>query len=81
MLTRIGVIFVVICSYRPGAWLQEAGGVKRNSYDIPDITTLLVVGPMGAGKSTLINNMIRVVNDKLSNFDRAQTSGRSFPVV
>jgi len=61
--------------YVPGQWLVEAGGMKAGDFEIPKITSLLLVGAMGAGKSTLINNLIRVVNNKTNDFDRAQVCG------
>lgn len=61
-----------ICTYVPGKDLRPAGGKILEEYDIPEITTLLLVGPMGVGKSTLVNNMIRVLNQKTEGFDFAQ---------
>ncbi|KAJ7543172.1 hypothetical protein O6H91_09G027900 [Diphasiastrum complanatum] len=58
--------------YTPGNWLVGRGGT-RSGYAIPAVTTLLIVGPVGAGKSTLINNIIRVVDKTDHGFDRAQT--------
>lgn len=63
--------------YRPGAWLIETGGVIRNHYEIPTITTLLLVGPKGAGKSTLINNILRVFSCENERLDRAQVFYKS----
>lgn len=63
--------------YRPGAWLIETGGVNRNHYEIPTITTLLLVGPKGAGKSTLINNILRVLSCENERLDRAQVFYKS----
>lgn len=63
--------------YEPGQWLVEAGGMKKSDFAIPEVTTLLLVGAMGAGKSTLINNLIRVLNNKTRDFDRAQVCGQS----
>lgn len=63
--------------YRPGAWLIETGGINRNDYEIPSITTLLLVGPKGAGKSTLINNILRVLSSENERLDRAQVFCKS----
>lgn len=63
--------------YRPGAWLIETGGINRNQYDIPTITTLLLVGPKGAGKSTLINNILRVLSRGNERLDKAQVFSKS----
>lgn len=66
-----------IFRYVPGQFLVEAGGMKAGDFEIPETTTLLLVGAMGAGKSTLINNLIRVLNNKTRDFDRAQVCGQS----
>jgi energy-coupling factor transporter ATP-binding protein EcfA2 len=63
--------------YEPGQWLVEAGGKKKSDFAIPEVTTLLLVGAMGAGKSTLVNNLIRVLNNKTRDFERAQVCGQS----
>lgn len=63
--------------YRPGAWLIETGGINRNHFDIPTITTLLLVGPKGAGKSTLINNILRVLSHGNERLDKAQVFYKS----
>jgi energy-coupling factor transporter ATP-binding protein EcfA2 len=63
--------------YRPGAWLIETGGINRNHYEIPIVTTLLLVGPKGAGKSTLINNILRVLSRGNERLDRAQVFCKS----
>lgn len=49
--------------------------MKKSDFDIPETTTLLLVGAIGAGKSTLVNNIIRVLNNKTHDFDRAQVCG------
>lgn len=59
--------------YRPGAGIHKVGGLCNAGYAIPEATTLLIVGCAGAGKSCLVNNMIRVLNDVTDGFDRAQT--------
>eukprot|EP00271_Cylindrocystis_brebissonii_P023064 TRINITY_DN926_c0_g1_i1.p1 TRINITY_DN926_c0_g1~~TRINITY_DN926_c0_g1_i1.p1 ORF type:complete len:462 (+),score=99.97 TRINITY_DN926_c0_g1_i1:180-1565(+) len=61
-----------LARYTPGAGLRPAGGKTASDYEIPGATTILLVGMMGAGKSTLVNNMIRVLNKRTSGFDRAQ---------
>ncbi|KAH7423149.1 hypothetical protein KP509_12G041400 [Ceratopteris richardii] len=61
--------------YRPGSGVHKVGGVSHADFDIPEVITLLVVGPEGAGKSSLINNMIRVLKDVTSGFSRAQIYG------
>eukprot|EP00250_Pteridium_aquilinum_P016613 c23196_g1_i1 orf=337-1683(-) len=62
-----------IKSYRPGDCIYKVGGMSRSGFAIPEATTLLIVGPVGSGKSCLINNMIRVLDNVTSGFNRAQT--------
>eukprot|EP01018_Ginkgo_biloba_P007079 Gb_09837 [translate_table: standard] len=65
--------------YTPGDWLIETGGMNRYNYDIPNVTSLLLVGPKGAGKSTLINNILRVLSNENRVLNRAQVSYKSSP--
>ncbi|MCO5571711.1 hypothetical protein L7F22_025458 [Adiantum nelumboides] len=62
-----------IKGYRSGDGIHLVGGIRSAGFAIPEVTTLLVVGFSGAGKSCLINNMIRVVDNLADGFDRAQT--------
>ncbi|XP_077209859.1 P-loop containing nucleoside triphosphate hydrolases superfamily protein [Tasmannia lanceolata] len=63
-----------ILGYYPGAWIEKVGGLKRTDYDIPSTTTLLLVGPRGSGKSTLVNRISKVLEDDKFTPDRAQVS-------
>ncbi|XP_057839441.2 uncharacterized protein LOC131049408 isoform X1 [Cryptomeria japonica] len=63
--------------YKPGSWLVETGGMNRCDYRIPTVTTLLLVGPKGAGKSTLINNILRVLSSGNERIDGAQVFYKS----
>jgi stage III sporulation protein SpoIIIAA len=62
--------------YKPGDWIEGAGGTKVGDYVLPEITTLLLVGPRGAGKSTLVNRITRVFDKDVDPFapDRVQVS-------
>lgn len=64
--------------YKPGDCIEGAGGAKAGDYILPEVTTLLLVGPRGAGKSTLVNRITRVFDkdDDPSAPDRAQVSGK-----
>lgn len=63
-----------ILSYHPGSWISNAGGKKLNNYAIPKTTTLLLVGPKGSGKSSLINRISRVFEDDKFASERAQVT-------
>ncbi|KAK7256108.1 hypothetical protein RIF29_29542 [Crotalaria pallida] len=47
-----------ILSYIPGAWTE-----KVHDYDVPKTTCLILVGPRGSGKSSLINRISKVLED------------------
>ncbi|GFZ13334.1 P-loop containing nucleoside triphosphate hydrolases superfamily protein [Actinidia rufa] len=63
-----------ILSYYPGAWIEEVGGMKLIDYDVPKTTSLLLIGPKGSGKSSLVNKISRVFEDDKFAPDRAQVS-------
>lgn len=66
-----------ILSYRPGSWIGKDGGLKLDDYFLPETTTILLVGPKGSGKSSLINRISKVFdNDKFAS-ERAQVSCHS----
>ncbi|TVU18499.1 hypothetical protein EJB05_34602 [Eragrostis curvula] len=69
----------LIRRYKPGDWIEGAGGTKAGDYILPEITTLLLVGPKGAGKSTLVNRITRVFDKDDDPFapDRVQVSRNS----
>jgi energy-coupling factor transporter ATP-binding protein EcfA2 len=63
-----------IQAYVPGRKLLPAGDKTRHDYVIPQKTVLLLVGDMGAGKSTLVNNIHRAVNNTRADLDIAATA-------
>lgn len=48
--------------------------MKLSDYDIPETTTLLLIGPKGCGKSSLVNRISRVLEDDKFAPERAQVS-------
>ncbi|KAI3506933.1 hypothetical protein L1887_21589 [Cichorium endivia] len=66
-----------ILSYTPGSWLENVGGMTMNDYNLPKTTTLLLIGPKGSGKSSLINRISRVFEDDKFAPERAQVSYNS----
>ncbi|KAI3749672.1 hypothetical protein L2E82_20288 [Cichorium intybus] len=66
-----------ILSYTPGSWVENVGGMTMNDYNLPKITTLLLIGPKGSGKSSLINRISRVFEDDKFAPERAQVSYNS----
>ncbi|CAL5424874.1 unnamed protein product [Camellia sinensis] len=66
-----------ILSYIPGAWIEKVGGMKLSDYDVPNTTSLLLIGPKGSGKSSLVNRISRVFEDDQFASDRAQVSYNS----
>ena len=67
--------------YKPGDWVEGVGGAKAGHFLLPEITTLLLVGPRGSGKSTLVNRITRVFDKDDDPFApaRALVSCKSCP--
>lgn len=63
-----------INSYTPGAWIENAGGKKLNDYDVPKMTSLILIGPKGSGKSSLVNRISKVFEDDKFASERAQVT-------
>ncbi|CAN4101335.1 unnamed protein product [Withania somnifera] len=63
-----------ILSYTPGSRIEEVGGMKVSDYNIPKKTTLLLIGPRGSGKSSLVNKISRVFDEDPFTPERAQVS-------
>lgn len=57
-------------SYNPGSFAD----VNLSDYDIPKTTSIIVVGPKGAGKSSLVNRITRAIEDDEFAPARAQES-------
>ncbi|KAF9606051.1 hypothetical protein IFM89_022210 [Coptis chinensis] len=66
-----------LLSYKPGDWTEEVGGMKINNYDVPKTTSLILLGPRGSGKSSLVNRISRVFEDDSVTSERAQVSYNS----
>ncbi|KAJ4728439.1 putative p-loop containing nucleoside triphosphate hydrolases superfamily protein [Melia azedarach] len=78
--TRIGSLREAknrISSYTPGAWIENIGAMKLNAYDVPKTTSLILVGPKGSGKSSLINKISKVFEDDKFASERAQVTYNS----
>ncbi|XP_059289979.1 uncharacterized protein LOC132043518 isoform X1 [Lycium ferocissimum] len=63
-----------ILSYTPGSRIEEVSGMKVSDYNIPKKTTLLLIGPRGSGKSSLVNKISRLFDDDPFTPERAQVS-------
>lgn len=48
--------------------------MKLNAYDVPKTTSLILVGPKGSGKSSLINKISKVFEDDKFASERAQVT-------
>jgi ABC-type branched-subunit amino acid transport system ATPase component len=54
--------------------MENVIGMKLSDFDVPNTTVLLVIGPMGSGKSSLINRISKVFEDDKFASERAQVS-------
>ncbi|CAA6661979.1 unnamed protein product [Spirodela intermedia] len=50
-----------LLSYHAGDFWVPAGGVRKEEVAIPEVITILLVGPTGSGKSSLVNLMYSVL--------------------
>lgn len=79
--TRRETLYQAKCKvlrYSPGSWISNAGGKRPSNYVIPKTTTILLIGPKGSGKSSLVNRISRVFeDDKLFASERAQVTYNS----
>ncbi|XP_076901218.1 uncharacterized protein LOC143555575 [Bidens hawaiensis] len=66
-----------LLSYTPGSWVENVGGVTMSDYNVPKTTTLLIIGPKGSGKSSLVNRITRVFEDDKFAPERAQVTYNS----
>ncbi|MFS7954014.1 putative GTP binding domain, P-loop containing nucleoside triphosphate hydrolase [Helianthus anomalus] len=66
-----------VLSYTPGSWIENVGGMTMSDYNVPKTTTILLIGPKGSGKSSLVNRISRVFEDDKFAPERAQVSYNS----
>ncbi|KAL3615925.1 hypothetical protein CASFOL_040219 [Castilleja foliolosa] len=66
-------------SYKPSSWAKKARGMDTSVYNVPNKTSLLLIGPKGSGKSSLVNKISRALEDNvfLSGNEMAQVSYNS----
>lgn len=50
------------------------GGLQLTDYDVPKTTSLILVGPKGSGKSSLVNKISKVFEGDKFLSERAQVS-------
>ncbi|PON59353.1 AAA-type ATPase [Trema orientale] len=61
-----------ILGYTPGSWIEKVGSLELSDYDVPPTTSLILVGPKGSGKSSLVNRISKVFEDDKFASERAQ---------
>lgn len=50
------------------------GGLQLADYDVPKTTSLILIGPKGSGKSSLVNKISKVFDEDKFASERAQVS-------
>ncbi|KAG8371709.1 hypothetical protein BUALT_Bualt13G0116400 [Buddleja alternifolia] len=63
-----------VLSYTPGSLVENVGGLSSSTYVVPQTTSLLLIGPKGSGKSSLINKISRFLDNDVFGSERAQVS-------
>lgn len=54
--------------------MEKVGGMQLTDYDVPKTTSLILIGPKGSGKSSLVNRISRVFEEDKFASERAQVS-------
>ena len=54
--------------------MEKVGGMQLTDYDVPKTTSLILIGPKGSGKSSLVNIISKVFEEDKFASERAQVS-------
>lgn len=54
--------------------MEKVGGMQLTDYDVPKTTSIILIGPKGSGKSSLVNRISRVFEEDKFASERAQVS-------